>query len=804
MQERKLSELLKLFVPYYKNSYIVLLLVSIAIAVFVYLENKIIYYFINVFNAFETTCKDLEFFSFLGLCGEFSMTVPLVILLGFVLAFMMKMSLEFYSEYLSAKVSAQTTTDIENAVMRNIFLKDETFFKNNPINIITPALAKDITRLIDVRMKLFQALQDGLFILVNILFFVSYDLVLTLILITAVILAFIVSKFVLAPIKTIDKDYMQNEDTVKSAYEEYLVSSSEIQTNNYQDAILKRLSDLQEKRDKAYLKSSIQIQKSVISNKAVFLLTFLILLIMITYLIFKAENENTLYLGLIPVIAMVVPKIFSKISNLVAVKTLYDFSKTSTNRIQKYISSAPSLLQEEAVHANSDKSLLLKELSFFYDNGYGFEDINVDFKENSLTCITGVSGSGKSSLVNLIINRIHPIKGKRIYNQRDYLSLNINDYISYMPQAISLFKGSIKDNISITNTSNKLLNQKNLDIFEKTNFFELCIKSAMSVYPDKVLHLKAELETALLDIQRKFLLEDSDLVTKLFQTKSVFEHISTSLIPQNISLINELNAPLKILLKKYPDIRNILFDIGVQNLIANQKLLEATSSYEKFNLLSGKSLTKEAYLLRKKLIGKLSKKTKFTYDICMVALTSQRYESTDVLAKINEIKTHTNFIKDLEKISHDICDSFETDDFNNSLTWLENLTLSSSVNNASQLSYIYETINNNQDLKEFFLLEGLKFNVGNKGINLAGSERQLIVFLRSILRNKPLLILDDPTSILDKQLRKKLVLFLHALKQDRIIIIVSEEDDLINISDQVIKIENFKLHTETKKKENNE
>ena len=78
--------------------------------------------------------------------------------------------------------------------------------------------------------------------------------------------------------------------------------------------------------------------------------------------------------------------------------------------------------------------------------------------------------------------------------------------------------------------------------------------------------------------------------------------------------------------------------------------------------------------------------------------------------------------------------------------------------------------------------------VGERGDKLSGGQKQRIGLARSLLNKPDLLILDEPTNNLDKNISKDLILNLKKLKKDKILIIVSHDTSLFDFCDFKISL----------------
>ena len=88
---------------------------------------------------------------------------------------------------------------------------------------------------------------------------------------------------------------------------------------------------------------------------------------------------------------------------------------------------------------------------------------------------------------------------------------------------------------------------------------------------------------------------------------------------------------------------------------------------------------------------------------------------------------------------------------------------------------------------------GYDSTVGERGVKLSGGQRQRIAISRAILKNAPILILDEATASLDSESEKLIQRALEDVMKDRTVIVIAHRLSTIAHLDRLIVLQNGKI-----------
>jgi ATP-binding cassette subfamily B protein len=91
------------------------------------------------------------------------------------------------------------------------------------------------------------------------------------------------------------------------------------------------------------------------------------------------------------------------------------------------------------------------------------------------------------------------------------------------------------------------------------------------------------------------------------------------------------------------------------------------------------------------------------------------------------------------------------------------------------------------------LPQGLQTVVGERGVRLSGGQRQRIALARALLKNPPILVLDEATSSVDNETERAINVALEVVRKERTVLIVAHRLSTIRHADRIVVISEGQL-----------
>jgi len=119
------------------------------------------------------------------------------------------------------------------------------------------------------------------------------------------------------------------------------------------------------------------------------------------------------------------------------------------------------------------KKIKINKLNFKYpkSDNYILKDVNLEFNTGNIYCLYGASGTGKTTMLNLIMNFLTPTSGEILINSEEINSdgLIVFDKISYLSQKIFLLNDTVAKNIAFSEDEKMIDYKKVQECLDKTN-----------------------------------------------------------------------------------------------------------------------------------------------------------------------------------------------------------------------------------------------------------------------------------------------------------------------------------------------
>ncbi|MBM6993019.1 MAG: ABC transporter ATP-binding protein [Prevotella sp.] len=273
----------------------------------------------------------------------------------------------------------------------------------------------------------------------------------TLALITVAIIPVFVllSKVYIGHMRRLTREVRNSDSKVQSVLQETIQNRMLIKTLESERPMVGRLEHTQgELRHKVVKRTVFSVFSNLILNFG-FALGYLVAFLWAAL----RMSQHSLTFGGMTAFLQLVNKIQSPARDLTKLVPAFVSVLTATERLME-LEENPLEEQGAPIKLNVPCGVRLSDVSYRYDDVDGdvIQHLNFDFRPGSCTAILGETGSGKTTLVRLILALLAPQSGKvEIYDNRGARTLTprMRCNFVYVPQGNTLMSGTIRDNLRL-------------------------------------------------------------------------------------------------------------------------------------------------------------------------------------------------------------------------------------------------------------------------------------------------------------------------------------------------------------------
>lgn len=244
---------------------------------------------------------------------------------------------------------------------------------------------------------------------------------------------------------------------------------------------------LENKFLKQIFESTRQIQKmkffsTFVSISPRFILEILIFLIILTYFITAGEQYDEKHLSLMTVLGYSLFKILPTLQGIFTLTVVYNSHKNSVSEIysklQNFKTTNKNLPDKKLFFNKKDKinNIKLLNIDFSFNSKKIFQDLNLEILQGEKIGLIGPTGSGKSTLTNILLGILKPQNGKVYINDKNIdseaLLEEMKNFVAIIPQTASILEDTILNNIILGDYYDKESFNKILDISLVSNFVD--------------------------------------------------------------------------------------------------------------------------------------------------------------------------------------------------------------------------------------------------------------------------------------------------------------------------------------------
>ena len=362
--------------------------------------------------------------------------------------FLLKNVVKYVGVVMNTKFEESVIKNIRDSVFIKLNSLSIDFFNKNKVGNLMSIITNDISILNNSTINAFNTVfRESFQVIIYILLLLSISIKLTLV-------TFIAGGFILLIVRIATKYLRKYAKRIQQAMADFTTTMSEIISgirivkafNGEEIAISRFVKDTSN-----YIRSIVKYQKigalvPVFSELAAIGALCVVLLKGGTMVLDLELTASDLMLFLFSVFAVMAP-----IISVINAITQFQRGYVAAERIFNVLDEVPSVANGINKNMKFQHSIELKNVSFKYTDNIVLDNINLKIEKGKQVAFVGSSGSGKSTMLDLLIRFYDPIEGEILIDGKNIKSYDTKEYrnlFGIVSQENILFNDTVRNNIA--------------------------------------------------------------------------------------------------------------------------------------------------------------------------------------------------------------------------------------------------------------------------------------------------------------------------------------------------------------------
>lgn len=496
-------------------------------------KNKLIpYYFIYFLNIIIELIIPIYIAKITESLTNSLIIVALASIINYSILKILNNLLGYADKYIYQRFFRDNYITIYKKIVKKIYNFDEEHKKKISTGKIINSLTSDIVNIGEMADNFLKATLNILKSIVVIIYFFRINIFLALIIIGVDVIYIIRSNCLNNKSVKYLKEQKKENDQLIGLINQTLLGLKDIQTLNITNTMDDKYNYIYKDWKNAY-----DNRKKYERYRQNILKCFLIIIKSIVYFtcVYLMIN-NKITIGIMLIIISYFDSLFSASENIMDASQSIKDQNISVNRI-KEILEYNTIKEKNLKEIKNVKGMVeFKNVDFSYSNEKLLENLNFVIKPNRITAITGTNGTGKTTIVDLILRLHSPTKGEILLDNINVKEIDKNSYlkeISVLNQESYLFNLSIRENFNLV--ENDIKKQEEMCKLTGIDKFIKTLPKGYDTIIDENSHNISGGQKRLLSLTRT-LLKDAKILIFDEATSS----LDTDKIQNVINVLNEL------------------------------------------------------------------------------------------------------------------------------------------------------------------------------------------------------------------------------------------------------------------------